>query len=130
MQIDIDGKVYNFKFGIGFLKEINKGFKVEATKGIEKEAGFAIKAAGLMDGNVLDLFDVLMTANKTEEPKIAKETLEGYLDDEGTDIDALFRETMDFLSQSNACRSQMRNLSKMIEANKGQGDVVMFPPKL
>lgn len=128
MQLDINGTTYSFKFGIGFLKEINKGVTIEATKGVTKEAGFAVRAAGLMDGNILDLFDVLITANKTEEPKLAKAELEKYLDDDKTDVDAIFRDTIDFLSQSNACKAQMKNLSRMINEQKGQGEVVMFPP--
>ena len=130
MELTINDEVYKFKFGIGFLKNINKRQMSKTPQGIEQPIGFVTAAAGLMDGNILDLCDVLLLANETEEPRIRREALEDYLDDESTDIDKIFEETIDFLSTSNACKMYMKNLMKFVEKNVSEDDTIQFPAKV
>ena len=127
MELTINGKVYSFKFGIAFMRDVNQLDTIKSPTGIDQPAGFAIKAAGVMDGNLIDLCDVLIIANKTESPKLSRTALEDYLDSEDTDIDAVFKETVDFLSKSNACKAQMRRMEKLISLTKAEGDEVLYP---
>ena len=127
MELEINGKAYNFKFGIGFLREVNSKQKVKTADGNERELGFAYMVGGLMDGNILDLCEMLYIANKTETPRVDKKELEDYLDDENTDIDKLFTDTIDFLSKSNACKTQIKQIQKAIETDGGKGAMIPFP---
>lgn len=136
MELDINGEIYNFKFGIKFLKDINETQKMkDRDSGEMKAVGFAYKAAGIMDGNILDLVEVLSVANRTEEKRISKDEIEEYLDDDNTNIDNVFQQTIDFLSESNACKNQMRsimkNLEKAFESIPDSDEkMIMYRPKI
>ena len=133
MELTINGEVYKFKFGIKFLKTINDTQKLKAPDGSLQPAGFAYKAAGLMDGNILDLIDVLTIANHTEDKRITSEVLETYLDDENTNVDLIFQDTINFLSQSNACKTRMKSLMKNLEqafdTQEEMNKTIMFRPR-
>lgn len=118
MEITINGIAYPFAFNMGFMKEINKLVEtpLENIKGKSQHVGLRYYAGSLMDGDVEALLTVLEIANKysrcESNLRIAPQTLESYIDDESTDIDALFEEVMDFLKKSNACRKEVLRLEK------------------
>lgn len=118
MEIIIDGQVYNFVFGMGFLREINKKFKtpVDGMKGVDKEIGLQYRVAGLMDGDIEDLIDILAVANRTETPRVTHDKLDKYIDEECDDIDALFSEVLDELKKSNATKTKVLKMETAIEA--------------
>ena len=127
MELTINDEVYSFRFGIAFMRELDQKHTVKTPTGIDQPAGFAVAVAGIMDGNVSDLCEALLVANKTESKKISRNKLEDYIDDENTDIDALFKETVSFLSKSNACRNQIRKMQTLIDATKDKDDVILYP---
>ena len=105
LEIEIGGEVYQFNFGFGFLREINKCQKV-TSEGISKEIGFQLKVGGLLDGDVLDLLDILYTANAGQKPRVTRHALESYIEDPETDVDSLFSEVLDFLKRNNVTKKQ------------------------
>lgn len=112
-------KQYNFRFGVGFLKDIQGRYKeTSGNLTVQIPAGFKYQLAGMLDGDITALADILLTANKTETKRITPSELYGYLDDENTDIDALVSEVVDFLSKANACRSLTNQVLKGIEKAK------------
>ena len=115
MELTINGKVYNFKAGMGFLRKANKRVtkKVEGTQK-EKEIGMALLAAGLIDGDIEDLLTVLNLTNEGQDPRVTMAELEDYIEDESTDIDALFESVLDFLSSANVCKKTIANLKERI----------------
>ena len=115
MELTINSKVYNFKAGMGFLRKANKLVtkKVDGTKK-EKEIGMAVLAAGLIDGDVEDLLTVLNLTNEGQDPRVTMAELEDYIEDENTDIDALFESVLDFLSSANVCKKTIANLKERI----------------
>ncbi len=115
MELTINGKVYQFKFGLGFLREANKTKKQKMPNGTEQEVGGRLLIAGVMDGDILALEDVLNIANKTEKPRITTKELEDYLEDPDTDIDKLLEETLDFLKNSNVTKRTVASIEKAIE---------------
>lgn len=117
MELTINGEVYSFQFNIGFLRDINKTVMtpVDGVPGLKKEAGLSFAVASLIDGDVEELVTVLDLANKRQEPRVTTKLIEDYIDDESTDIDALFDTVLDFLAKSNATRKvtlQIRNAVK------------------
>ena len=66
------------------------------------------------------LVDVLDMANKNNEPRVTRDLLDTYIDDEETDIDALFDKVLDFLEKTNATKKVVANLLAMVEAEKAK----------
>lgn len=114
-ELTIQEQVYQFKFGIGFVKEINKTVAkpVDGIPGEKEEVGLRYSIAKIMDGDVLELIRILVLANKGFEPRITEKVLETYIDDELEDIDTLFNSVMDFLEKANATR---RTTKELLEA--------------
>lgn len=122
-ELTINDVVYQFKFGIGFVRDINK----RVTKDIEgtsakQELGLQYAIAGIIDEDAVALVDVLDMANKTEKPRVTRQKLESYIEDEDTDIEALCKEIMDFLSKANATKKVAKALVEMVEAEKAKAN--------
>lgn len=120
MELTINGKVYEFNFGMGFLREVNKKAtaQVDGVKGAERNLGLRMAVAGIVDGDVESLVDVLDLANKGRDPRATKTVLDSYIDDPDTDIDKLFEDVMDFLKKTNATRKTTVAFLEEVEEQK------------
>lgn len=123
LELTINGTVYQFKFGIGFVREINKRIvkNVEGTNA-KQELGLQYAVAGLIDEDAVALVDVLELANRGEKPRVSKDVLDSYVDDESTDISALCKEVLDFLSKSNASKKTTEAVMEMVEAERAKAN--------
>ena len=121
-ELTINGVVYNFNFGMGFMREINKKVAkpVDGLPDVKKNMGLQYAVAGLLDGDVEDLVDVLDTANKGQSPRITKNALDSYIDDPDTDIDELFGSVIDFLKRVNATRKVMIQMEELVEKERAK----------
>ena len=119
-ELTINDVVYQFKFGLGFVREINK--KVSKTDGnnAKQELGLQYAVAGLIDEDPLALVDILDLANKTEKPRVTRNLLDAYIEDEDTDLSALFADVLDFFGKSNATRKMTEAVKTMVEAEKAK----------
>lgn len=113
-ELEINGKMYPFKFGIGFLREINAKRIVN-----EEEAGFKVEVFNLVtDHDPTCLFDILMAANKGQNPRVSVKDLEAYI--EGLeDLDELVEQVIDFLEKNGCTKKLMENVQKMIGNAQG-----------
>ena len=120
LEITIGGVVYRFNFGMGFMREINKkvGTPVDGLPDVKKNIGLQYYVAGVMDGNLEDLVDLLCTANKGQDIRVTRELLDDYIDAEDTNVDELFKQVLDFLENANATKKTVENLLAAIEAQK------------
>lgn len=120
MELEMNGQRYGFKFGLGFLREMNKKVTMpdESVPKKNKEVGFKYYAALFLDDDVPALIEILETANKGQEPRVTNQVICDYIDDPDTDLDALFEEVKDFLLKANATRKDMKKLADTIEENK------------
>lgn len=114
MQLEINGTTFEFRFGIGFMKEIQSRYKEMASISVAIPNGFKYVVASMLDGHIEDLFDILYTANKTEKPRITEKALMEYLEDESTDIESLIQEVKSFLLQANASKSLMNQIMEAL----------------
>ena len=123
-ELTINEKVYQFKFGMGFLRELDPTVTkpVEGIKGKEQHLGVQYAVAGIIDGDVVTLADVLVRANKGLEPRITQREVESYIEDENTDIDALFADVLGFLKNANATKKITLNLLEAVEKEKAKAD--------
>lgn len=119
MELTINNVVYQFNFGMGFLRNIDSSQKADSN-GIKKNVGFQTHLAGLVDGDVIDLIDVLNAANYGQNPRVTVSLLDSYIDDPNTDVDALFAQVLDFLKSSNATRKQTQELLEQVEQYKAR----------
>lgn len=121
-ELTINGTVYQFKFGMGFLRDINKTL-CKSMDGIPNEKqniGLQYKIGGIIDGDVEALVEVLDIANKTQNPRVSRAILDDYIDDENTDIDRLFEDVLDFLKRTNATKKTAMQLLEMVEKEKAK----------
>ena len=116
-ELTINDVVYPFKFGVGFVREINKRVTREVEgMSSKQEIGLQMAVAGLMDEDPIALVDILDIANKTEKPRVTRNALDSYIEDESTAIEALFKEVLDFLKTANATKKMVANILKVVEA--------------
>ena len=113
-ELTISEKVYQFRFGMGFFREINKT-AVRKNDGITMEQGFQMAVAKMMDGDLTGLVDVLDYGNKGQNPRLTRKAIEAYIDDECEDVDSLVRNVLDFLEQSNSTKKIVQNLREVVE---------------
>lgn len=108
-ELNIGGTPYPLKFGIGFLREINKRVQIpmDGVPNVKNNVGLRYAVGQLIDGSVEDLLDVIYLANKTENPRVTMPALEAWVDDEDTDIDAAFDDVMGFLRRANATKKEV-----------------------
>lgn len=119
-ELTINDAVYQFNFGMGFLRELNKRVStpVDGLPDVKKNIGLQYVIAGVIDGDLEDLVDVLDCANKGQSPRVTRTLLDSYIDNEETDIDALFESVIDFLKRTNATKKVTMNLLEEVEKQK------------
>lgn len=124
MELTINGQVYQFNFGMGFLRDANKTVseKINNATDKKKDVGATYMIAGIMDGDPEDLVNALDLANKGQSPRVTKALLDSYIENPDTDIDQLFEDTMDFLERANATKKIVERLKKRIEEAKTKQD--------
>lgn len=124
MELTINGQVYQFNFGMGFLREANKTVseKINNATDKKKDVGATYMIAGIIDGDPEDLVNALDLANKGQNPRVTKALLDSYIENPDTDIDQLFEDTMDFLERANATKKIVERLKKRIEEAKEKQD--------
>ena len=115
-ELTINGEVYAFNFGMGFLREVNSKVTAEVAglKGVNKNIGLNFIVSGILDGDVEALVTALEIANKGQNPRVTRALLDSYIDDTNTDIDAVFESVIDFLSKGNATKKAVANLLQAI----------------
>lgn len=122
-ELTINEKVYSFNFGVGFVREVNKRVvkEVEGTNA-KQDLGLQFAVAGLIDEDPIYLIDILDIANKTERPRITRNELDAFVDDENTDIGGICKEVLDFLSRANASKKTTLAVIEMVEAEKAKAN--------
>ena len=114
MELTINEKVYNFKFGIGFVRHLDGKSSIKQD-GIQFGIGLETLIPNLLTGNTVTLSDCLFVANMTENPRITQDQLDNYIDDEETNIDSLFDDVLEELKKSNATKKKAKMLMKEYE---------------
>lgn len=122
LEITINGKVYQFNFGMGFLREVNKlvSVPVDGLPDVKRNIGLRYLVLCMMDGDPEALVDILDAANKGQNPRITRNALDTHLDNPETDVDALSAEVLDFLKSANVTKKTVNTLLEEIEKRKAE----------
>ena len=116
MQLTINDKDYTFKFGLRFVRELDKQITTN-NEGIEFGVGTAFKLAQLVNAKDLAaLSDVLLVANQTETPRIKAVDLDTFIE-EHEDVEELLNEVIAELEASNATASKVKTVREMAANN-------------
>ena len=109
---------YNFVFGFGFLKELNKQHTM-ASNGLTMRLGLENTLPNLINNDVETLLEVLKLANKTETPRASEKDLIEVIEST-EDIESLFAETLEALKESNFTGMKTRKFLDTVEKNNGK----------
>lgn len=122
LELTINDQVYEFNFGLGFVKEIDKTVTapVPGNPGVTQNVGLNYLIAKIMGGDVVALADALLLANRGFKPRVTQALIEAYIDDEDTDIDELFDMVLDFFARSNAIKKTYEALKAEMEAMEAE----------
>lgn len=116
-EITINGTVYKLKFGIGFVREVSGRRQVALDSGVKEDVGLEYAIAKIQEGDIVMLADVLELGNKyAGEPRLTRSVIEGYLEDENTDIERLFDDVLGFFEKSNATKKKVKMIKEATEA--------------
>lgn len=117
LELTINGKVYEFKFGMGFMREVNKYFQkpIDGIKDAKENVGLQMMVAGIYAKDAEYLVRVLDAANKGFAPRVTVALLDTYVD-ECEDIDKLFEDVLDFLKTANATKNVTNQFIEQMEA--------------
>ena len=123
-ELTINGRVYQFNFGMGFLRDIDPTVTkaIDGVKGKVQNMGLQFAVGGIIDGDVATLADVLVRANKSFDPRLTLDEIESHIEKETTDIDELFAKVLDFLKRANVTRKVTLNLIETVEKEKAKAE--------
>lgn len=124
-SIEINGTNYPLKFGLGFVRSINKKYKTQA-----EEAEISGEDAGLtyalgavvLDKSVTTLIDTILEAAKTvDNNQLTRDGLVEWIESDDMDINKLFEDVEDFFATANFCKITLKKLKdyqKTLEAQE------------
>jgi hypothetical protein len=123
-ELTINERVYQFNFGIGFLREIDPTVTkpIDGVKGKVQNMGLQYAVGGVMDCNILDIADVLVRANKGYEPRLTQAEVERYLESDSVNIEELSEKLLDFFKSANATKKLTLNLIEAVEKEKAKAE--------
>lgn len=118
-ELTIKDTVYQFRFGLGFVREIDKTQKLKDENGTEHNAGLQYAVAALMDEDPIELVKILEIANKTEKPRISRDLLDAYIEDEA-DLEGICQELIDFFKSANSTKKKTLAVIELIEKERAK----------
>ena len=124
-ELTINEKECQLNFGFGFIRDIDPSItrKIDGVTGKVEQLGLQYAVAGIIDGNIEDLVNVLYYGNKhADGEKISKKDIEKYLESSETDVAEIFEKVLNFLSKANCTKKTVENLQKAIEAEKAKNE--------
>ena len=110
MQLVINGKTYNVKFGVKFVRSLDKTFPIERS-GMKCGLALSAKIPELYAKNIASLADILYHGTVTESPRPSLADVETFVE-EHEDLEQLFDDVIQELSESNAGKSLMSEMNQ------------------
>lgn len=122
-ELTINDNVYQFNFGMGFLREIDPIVTKpidDGVKGKVQNLGLRYTVGALIDNDLEALVDVLLRANKGCTPRLTQKEIESHIENENTDLEALFEEVLGFLKTANVTKKTTLTMLEAVEAEKAR----------
>lgn len=121
-ELTINNTVYEFNFGMGFMRELDPTVTkpIEGVKGKVQNLGVQYAIAGIIDGDVEALGDVLVRANKGFNPRLTQKDVDAFIEDAETDLDEVFNTVLGFLKSANVTKKITSTLLETVEREKAK----------
>lgn len=113
MVMEIKGTEYEVRFGIKFIRELDKKYEIER-ENMKFGAGLEMIVPLLLGYDATKLSEVLYLSTCTEKKRPNQESVDEYVENH-EDIEKLFEEVMDELKNSNATRLKVKDLMEGLE---------------
>lgn len=127
MILKIKGEEYRVKFGIGFVRELDKKYYVQNNASVKYGLGVETQVPLLLTGDPVTLSEFLYMGTCAEEKRPSQADIDEFLD-EVEDIEELFDSVVEELKRSNATRVKVGNLISSLkeqeEKEKAREDAV------
>ncbi|WP_278849712.1 tail assembly chaperone [Thomasclavelia spiroformis] len=126
MELTINGKVYQFKASIAFMRLANNLVeeKVDNTN-LAQKVGLRYLIAGLIDGDVEQLINALDFMNTGFDQRLTRKEIEDFIEDENVDVDGIFEMVLDFLSKANVSKRTYNALMEQVNREKARIKAMM-----
>lgn len=109
MKLVMNGQEHEFNFGIGFLRTLDQKYFI-VTQGMKMGVALEMIMPQLLAYDAVTLSDVLVAAGN-----LPVTTVDNYIDDPETDIEALFNEVIDELKKSSCTRLKVGKILEDME---------------
>ncbi len=117
MQLTINEKTVNVRFGVGFVRELDKKFPLEA-KGVKLGMSLSMKIPEILGGDVASLSDVIYAGTVLEKERPSQQEIDEFIDSH-SNIETLFDEVLKELEESNAGKRILKqNKATLNQENK------------
>ena len=126
MELTINGKVYQFKASIAFMRLANNLVeeKVDNTN-LAQKVGLRYLIAGLIDGDVEQLINALDFMNTGFDQRLTRKEIEDFIEDENVDVDSIFEMVLDFLSKANVSKRTYNAMMEQVNREKARRKAMM-----
>lgn len=120
MELTINGDVYGFNFGFGFMRELDDKVQipVDDIPGKKEKIGMRYEILQMLNGSVTSLVNILCAANKGQNPRLTRGAIEEFLEGPDVDIDVIFDDVKDFLLKANVTKKETKKLIEAIEGTE------------
>lgn len=115
MTLTINGKEYVIRFGLKFLRELDRDFNLILESGAPFGLGLETKVPMLVSGCVLTLSEIIYRGTTTEKSRPKPEEIDDYID-ALENVEELFTSVLDELKKHNATGKKAATL--IAEAEK------------
>lgn len=118
-ELTINGEIYKFNFGMGFLKEI-QAQQHQEYNGAKLEVGLRFAILGLVQGDPVSLWNILNLGNKYAQDSLRLNlaVFESFMD--GMEDDSVFETVLDFLAQKGCTRKLTRKVLSDLNQEQNQ----------
>ena len=113
MQLTINEKTYNVKFGVKFVRALDKAYPIEQ-QGLKFGMALSSKIPELYAKNIASLADIISYGTVTESPRPSLSDVETYVE-ECEDLEKLFDDVIQELSESNAGKALMSEMNQELK---------------
>lgn len=117
MVITINGIEYTVKFGVGFIRSLDKKYYTETKTGVRFGMGLEVKLPMLLANDVITLSEFLFEGTCAEEKRPSQKEVDDYID-KVDDIEHLFEEVVGELKKHNATKMATEKLLKELQVAK------------
>ena len=116
---EINGKLCEFNFGLGFVRDIDKQKLVAGDDKQKHKMGLTYAIAGLMDCDFEKLIDCLVIGSKYAPGEtLSREEIEKWMDSEGFDLEKECEDLVDFFGKCSFTRKKTEDLKQAVSRDR------------